>query len=246
MSSPSATPNPTDLLSVRSRVSWGAIAAGAMVALAVYFVLTMLGVALSIEVASRGPTSRLGAGAAIYSILTLLIAMFFGGWTTSRLAVGETKLEAVLYGIILWGVLFSGLIWMLSAGVRIGFGAVVGAASGAYSSEEGSIDVDRIADDLKKAGVDAAQVDRYTSYARKLQNDPGSAPEVGRDVANQPEIQRAARDVGEGARQASWWTMAGIAASMATVIFGSLVGSGEVPIPVPVLGVRRPARDPRA
>ena len=52
-------PNPTDLLSVKSRVSWGAIAAGAMVALAVYFVLAMLGVALSIEVASRGTSPQL-------------------------------------------------------------------------------------------------------------------------------------------------------------------------------------------
>ena len=33
------TPKAVDLLSVRSRISWGAIAAGAMVALAVYFVL---------------------------------------------------------------------------------------------------------------------------------------------------------------------------------------------------------------
>ena len=39
--------------------------------------------------------------------------MFFGGWATSRLAVGESKLEAVLYGLILWGVLFLGLVWLL-------------------------------------------------------------------------------------------------------------------------------------
>ncbi len=44
--------------------------------------------------------------------------MFFGGWATSRLAVGETKLEAVLYGVILWGVLFVGMLWLVSAGVR--------------------------------------------------------------------------------------------------------------------------------
>jgi hypothetical protein len=245
MTSSSAAPNPTDLLSVKSRVSWGAIAAGAMVALAVYFVLAMLGVALSIEVASRGSSPQFGAGAAIYSILTLLVAMFFGGWATSRLAVGETKLEAVLYGVILWGVLFTGLIWMVSAGVRVGFGAVVGAASGVYSSQEGDIDMDRIAADLKKAGVDQAQVDRYRAYAEKLQADPTSVGDVGRDVANRPEVRRAARDVGEGARRASWWTIAGIAVSMLSVIFGSLIGSGEVPVPIPVLGVRRPARDPR-
>src|SRR4249920_1659424 len=116
-------PSAVDLLAVRSRVSWGAIAAGAMVALTIYVVLTMLGVALGLEMALRGSGADLGAGAAIYSILVLLVAMFFGGWATSRLAVGESKLEAVLYGLILWGVLFTGMIWLLSSGIRTGFGA---------------------------------------------------------------------------------------------------------------------------
>src|SRR3984885_6658784 len=122
-------PSAADLLAVRSRVSWGAIAAGAMVALTIYVVLTMLGVALGIEMALRGSGHDVGAGAAIYSILVLLLAMFFGGWATSRLAVGESKLEAVLYGIILWATLFIGMVWLLNAGMQIGFGAMIGMAS---------------------------------------------------------------------------------------------------------------------
>src|SRR5829696_2517105 len=99
-------PNTIDMMPVRSRVSWGAIAAGAMVAVAIYFVLTLLGIGIGMQVAISRNNVNIGAGAAIYSILTMLLAMFFGGWTTSRLAVGETKLEAVLYGVILWGALF--------------------------------------------------------------------------------------------------------------------------------------------
>src|SRR3954462_8514599 len=124
------TPNARDVLAVRSRVSWGAITAGAMVALATYVVLTLLGLAVGIEVAVRGSDVSLGAPAAIYTLVTLLVAMFFGGWATSRLAVGESKLEAVLYGIILWGALFLGLARLFSAGVRTGFGAMVGLSSG--------------------------------------------------------------------------------------------------------------------
>ena len=123
-------PNPADLLAVKSRVSWGAIAAGAMVALTIYIVLTLLGLALGIEAAVRGTDSSLGAGTAIYSIVVLLLAMFFGGWATSRLAVGESKTEAVLYGLILWGVLFLGMVWLLGAGLRTGFGAMVGRPRG--------------------------------------------------------------------------------------------------------------------
>jgi hypothetical protein len=77
-----------------------------MVALTIYVVLSVLGMALGVEVAVRGASDQLGAAAVIYTIVSLLLAMFFGGWTTSRMAVGESKIEAVLYGMILWGVLF--------------------------------------------------------------------------------------------------------------------------------------------
>ena len=228
----------TDLLSVRSRVSWGAIAAGAMVALAIYVLLTLLGLALGIEAAVRRADVPLGPGAALWAILALLVAMFFGGWATSRLAVGETKLEAILYGVILWGVLFAGMIWLVGAGVRVGFGAVVGVASGAYTTESGALDVDRVAEGMRRAGVDPATVDKYRDYYDRLRRDPNAAA----DLARENYDPRAAADV---ARSASRYALLGVIISMAAVIFGALVGSGDVPVPVPVLGVRRPPRDPR-
>jgi hypothetical protein len=258
------SPKAPDLLAVRSRISWGAIAAGAMVALSIYVVLSILGVALGIEVAVRGASAHLGAGAAIYSILTLLLAMFFGGWTTSRLAVGESKLEAVLYGMILWGTLFVGMVWLLSAGIRTGFGAMIGMASATdaafrdadtesspspglaqalrqrYATELGG---DRFVEDLKKAGFSEEQARKAEVEIKgridRIRDDPSSLPEVTRDVASRPEIQRAAGLAAERTREASWWTLIGVVISMATVIVGSLVGSGELLQPVPILGVRR-------
>src|SRR3954471_17970336 len=170
----STVPSPIDVMSVRSRVSWGAIAAGAMVALSLYMLFTMLGVALGIEVAVRGADQNLGTGAAIYSILALLIAMFFGGWATSRLAVGETKLEAVLYGIILWGVLFTGMLWLVGNGIRVGFVALVGTASGAYTTAEGGWDYARLGAALKQAGVDRATADKAVVEIRRVQSDPNA------------------------------------------------------------------------
>lgn len=259
-----STPRASDLLAVRSRVSWGAIAAGAMIATAIYFVLTLLGIALGAEVAVRGATTHLGAGAALYAILTLLLAMFFGGWATSRLAVGETKLEAVLYGIILWGALFLGLVWLFSVGVRTGFGAMVGLTSGASaladagaqsgSSDAGVVDTLRrrydtelggetFVADLKKAGLSDEQAKKAQEEVRgaigRLRDDPNATRNMARDAANNPEVREAGSEVAQGARQATWWTLLGILTSMAAVIFGSLVGAGEVLQPVPILGVRR-------
>jgi hypothetical protein len=257
MSSTTPTLKATDLLSVKSRVSWGAIGAGAMVALAIYFFLTLLGLAIGLEVASRRPVSNeLGVGAAIYSIFTLLLSMFLGGWTTSRLAVGETKLEAVLYGVILWGVLFLGMVWLIAAGVRVGFGAMVSGAAGMnlddptaaaspdalnkliarYNSEVGG---EKFVADLTKTGVDEAQ-------ARKIQATLKEKFDTIRDepatLIKDPGVQQAGVDF---SRKAAWYSLAGVAISMAAVILGSLIGSGDIPVPVPVLGVRRPAADPR-
>ena len=50
----------------------------------------------------------------------------------------------------------------------------------------------------------------------------------------------------QAARQASWWSVGGILVSLATVILGSLVGSGELLQPVPILGVRRAPGSRRA
>ncbi len=232
-------PSAVDLLAVKSRVSWGAIVAGAMIALTIYVVLAMLGLALGIEVAMRRPTDRLGAGTAIYSIVSLLLAMFFGGWATSRLAVGESKLEAVLYGVILWGVLFAGMMWLVTAGLRTGFGAMVGAASGAYTDASGTVDVDRITRDLKNAGVDESMINKYKTYYDRVRNDPTAAADVGREVSQDPAAQQTGRDAAEAARQAAWWSLVGVVVSLATVVVGSLVGSGELLQPVPILGVRR-------
>jgi len=206
--------------------------------LAIYFFLTLLGVALGIEAAVRGRDTNLGSGAAIYAIVSLLLSMFFGGWATSRLAVGETKLEAVLYGIILWGVLFTGMLWLVGNGIRVGFVALVGTASGAYSTDEGQLDYARMGDALKQAGVDQATADKAVSEMRKVQSDPNALPGVARENIDPGAATRVART-------AAWYSLLGVVISMATVILGSLIGSGEVPVPVPILGVRRPVRDPR-
>ncbi len=263
------TPNPADVLGVKSRVSWGALTAGAMVALSLYIILSMLGVALGIEAAVRRGSTQLGTASAIYAIVVLLVAMFFGGWATSRLAVGETKMEAILYGLILWGVLFLGMIWMVGIGLRAGFGGIVSIATGAYTvtrdasgedSSTGMVDAlrrrydsdlgsDKFVEDLRKIGLNDEQAKKVqgevSGRIKKLRDDPASLPQVAGELSNKPEVQQAARDTAEGVRQASWWTLAGMIISMATVIIGSLTGSGEMLQLVPILGVRRPPSSPR-
>lgn len=227
-------PDPTDILSVKSRVSWPAIFAGAMVALSIYFLLTLLGVALGIEAAARETDYSISTGSAIYALIVTLLAFFFGGWTTSRLAVGESKVEAVLFAVILWGLMFLGLIWLVSSGMKAGFGGLVGTATGLYAVEDGRIDVNELASDLEEAGLPAEQVEQVRGYYEQLRSDPGQISNVAVQITerNRDEIVRYGR-------AASWWALLGVVISMATTIVGSLVGSGDLPVPVPILGVQK-------
>jgi hypothetical protein len=259
-----------DVLSVKSRVSWAAIAAGAMISLAVYFLLTLLGIAVGLELAVRKNYVNLSVGAALWSIATLLFSMFIGGWATSRLAVGESKLEAFLYGVILWGVLFVGMFWMVGQGVRVGFGAMVGLASGAvvvtdddppaaasagamstlmdrYNSTFGS---EKFVDDMTKLGVDRDRAEKIRDLAKDklnaIQKDPTPLPAQVSAAANDPQVRQTAQQLAEGTRQAVWYTLAGVVISMAAVTIGSLAGSGDLPMPVQIAGVRRAPTPPRA
>jgi hypothetical protein len=259
--------NPTDVLSVKSRVSWAAIAAGAMIALAVYFLLTLLGLAVGLELAVRRNGYNLGMGAALWAIATLLFAMFAGGWATSRLAVGESRMEATLYGVILWGVLFVGMFWLFGQGVRVGFGALMGMASGAvvvtddnpaaavnsgaittliqrYNSDLGS---EKFVDDMTKLGIDKAQAEKVRDMTRQRMDEiqKGTLATDIRGAANDPDNQAKLAQAVDVTRQATWYSLAGVVISMAAVILGSLAGSGEVPMPVP-LGIRRAPSAPRA
>jgi hypothetical protein len=250
------------MMPVRSRVSWGAIAAGAMVAVAVYFLLTLLGVAVGLEVSANRSDVNLGAGAALWSILTLLLAMFIGGWATSRLAVGETKLEAILYGVILWGVLFIGMFWLFGVGVRVGFGAMMGIASGAtaVAAEVGDSGgganagvIDQLAqrynkdfsdpkfvEDLKALGVAddvATKVqDKVKARVEDLRENPDA---LASELREDPDVKQAAEEIRRTTKSAVWYSLLGIVVSMATVILGSLIGSGDIPVPIAMLGVRR-------
>lgn len=206
-----------DLFPVRSRVSWGAIFAGAVVALALYVLLSLLGAAIGLSVSDQLRSDQLGSGAAIWAILTTFLALFLGGFVCSQCTAGENKAEAVLYGVIVWGVLFTSLLWFMAAGVRLGFNAMLGVSDAAVANRAaGTI----TAADLERAGRQAGFTDEQI---RQLS---AAAPVQGADVRNlaaDPRTQQLASS-------AAWWAFGGTLLSMLAAIGGALVGSGPSPL----------------
>jgi len=105
-----------DILSVGSRISWGAILAGAAIALAISAALGWGGLALGLTVHDRLGPRTLSIAGALWVLVSTLIALFCGGFAVSRITTGENKTEAALYGVTLWGVLFALAMLMANAG----------------------------------------------------------------------------------------------------------------------------------
>ena len=202
----------SDLLPVRSRVSWGAIFAGAVIALATYFLLTLLGAAIGLTVTDDVRADTLGTGAAVWAVLATAAALFLGGWVTSQCVVGENKTEAAIHGVIMWGAVFAMILWLVASGVRSGFGAMVGVAN-ASSTAASATDWQAMA---SRAGVSQADIN---ALQQKAANAPAQAKQAAMNPANQQAVQNTATRV-------TWWTLAATIASILAAVAGAVVGAG--------------------
>jgi hypothetical protein len=205
-----------NLLPVRSRVSWGAVFAGAVVALALYFLLTLIGGAVGLSVSGHVRPSSVGMGAAVWVILSTAAALFVGGLVTSQLTAGENKVEAVLHGIILWGVLFAVLLWLMSSGVKAGFNAMVGMAHDGGAATPGST-AEGWEVGARRAGISQATIDKWRDKAAAP-----SAPEA----AGAAESTESPQVAAEAATRITWWAVLGTILSMSAAVAGSVAGSG--------------------
>lgn len=101
-----------------ARASWGAIFAGTAMALAVWFVLSMLGAAIGLGTfdpsQEANPLSGFGVGTGLWLAAQIIVALFVGGWVTGRLAGKPRGLD---------GALNAGIVWALSLLLGI-FGVV--------------------------------------------------------------------------------------------------------------------------
>jgi len=128
MTNSNIAPRVEDLASVGTRISWGAILAGTTVALGMYFLLSTLAAAVGMSISDRVDPTKLQTGAVVWAFLTTAVALFIGGLVTSLFTAGENKTEAMLYGAVMWAVLFVILLHLGSSGVRTGFHAMAASA----------------------------------------------------------------------------------------------------------------------
>lgn len=120
-------PTINQLVEYHDRVRWGPIISGIVVALATQLILSALGAAigatfLSDSGAPRSNAPGVGTGVGIWSIISLLIALFLGSWVTGRACGPMNRSTALLNGAILWATTLALSSWLLASGVTGAFG----------------------------------------------------------------------------------------------------------------------------
>jgi hypothetical protein len=198
-----------DVAGLKSRVSWGAVAGGSVIALATYLLLGLLFAAVGLSLTEADVRADRAAWVAIVAnVICMIVALFIGGWVTTQLTAGETRQEAWIHGVLTWAVVTGFALFMVAQGLRTGYNALLGAS---------------IAVDANNANWEQAARQAGISQERINQWRQGLEPENLRNQADNPQAREEARKT---ARNASWATLAGTLLSIGAAVLGALVGMG--------------------
>lgn len=126
-----------------TKISWGGIFGGVLVAAGLLFLLGALGVAIGITAVDPGdtPASTLGAGAGIWTGVSLLAALFVGGMVATRTGAIRDGATGFFEGALVWVVSMLVMVYVASSGVGMIAGTATrligGAAQAAGTAMQG-------------------------------------------------------------------------------------------------------------
>jgi hypothetical protein len=200
-----------DVIPVRSRISWAAIVAGSLLALAVWTLLVLLGSAIGLSIHDNVNGRSLAIGAVVWAILVTAGSLFLGGFVASQMTTGENKLEGVLYGILVWAVMSGVLMYLATQGFKAGFSGMVAMANtGNTTAAANGMTWEDMA---RQSGVPQNEIDRMRATVP-------DATARAREVANDPNRHE------NNATRAAWYSFLGTLIGMAAAAIGGFVGAG--------------------
>ena len=181
------------------QVRWGPILAGLAIALSTQLVLSALGLAIGANSigdsgAPRTEAGGVGTNIGIWSIISLLLSLFAGGWTAARTAGRMSRNASLLNGAILWASTLALSAWLLSSGVSGAFGVA--------ASNAGSV-INQVQQNTPN--------NTGNITGRNLPNVPTISAQQTRDIAN-------------NTSKASWAFVLGSLLGLAASLIGSAVG----------------------
>lgn len=188
------------------RISWGGIWAGVLTVLGTLLFLTTLGLAVGISAADPGNTDAgaLGLGAAIWSGLALLIALFVGGMAATRLGMIYDRATGAFEGALVWVLSFVAILWLASSGVQLVASGISSVFSGVTQSEAARAEAAR--DNPEQAAAEVRRgAEELLSRARQ-------------------QLPAAAERVQNTATTTAWITFAAMLISLIAAVAGAMAG----------------------
>ncbi len=160
-----------------TRLSWGAILAGVVIAVAVQLLLGILGAGIGLTMVDpvEGTTpgaSGFGIGAGIYWLITTILALGAGGYAAARVAGVHERFDALVHGLVVWGVTLILTLYLLTSavgGIIGGAFRTVGAVAGAAGTTVGAAAPAA----ASVAGIDQSDIrGEAAAYLSDAPNDP--------------------------------------------------------------------------
>jgi hypothetical protein len=123
-----------------NRIAWGAVLAGVVAALVTQLVLNLLGIGLGAATLNPGTpdnpaASTFSIGAAIWFLLSGIIASFAGGYVAGRLSGQPKEATAGWHGLTAWAATTLVIFYLLTSAL----GGLVGGAYRSVSSALGGV-----------------------------------------------------------------------------------------------------------
>lgn len=153
-------PYPSRHLTAVTRISWGAIFAGAIIAVVMQFLLNLLGLGVGLTTfeftGNDDSAGGFGMAQGIWTIISALIALFAGGWVAAHLAGMPRRTDGILHGAVTWalttlltlyilttgvGAIVSGTTSLLSQGMNLAGQGVAAVAPGAATVIQENVDL---------------------------------------------------------------------------------------------------------
>lgn len=187
--------NQSSFLGVK-RISWAAIFGGALIALGIQLLLSLLGLGIGSgavdPLKEKNPMDGLGMGALIWWIITFLIALFAGGWVSGRLSGAAHKFESVLHGVLTWVIFVLFNIYLLTSAA----GSILNTAGGILGSTLSLAGQGAVAASPALANKAEQKIDEQNIDSSDVQN------QIEKLKAKAPEAEAKARQVGEDVAKA--------------------------------------------
>jgi hypothetical protein len=233
------------------RASWGAIIAGAAVALGVQVLLAVLGIAIGASVIDplyeADPVEGIGIGAGIYFLISATLAVLAGGYVAGALSRIQERRNRTLHGLATWSAVTLLSVLMLATGL----GRLVGGTMslvGAGLSQAGDV-ASAVAGSVAGQGSEV-DVEGLRQEARELAQQPGELRETAEQLGDQAtdpatreeweamkaEAEQRARELGQEASEAvataAWWTFFMLVLTAVAAAVGANLGANRAVVAV--------------